>query len=198
MEALEKRNLIIKKCYKLLLQKGFDGVSISDIQKECGTARGLLYHYFGSKEELFYEVVSKMVLPQFFINNNDIGVLNLRGTLKYICNQYLQNCFSDNLQGISLLNYDFLIYRTIQECPEIKAQYREIQNNEHEVIKCAIERSIANGEMKTDVTPSELAYFISSLIDGVWLNSLSQGDPYVLITQLENMLALNLQLLNHK
>jgi AcrR family transcriptional regulator len=32
-------------------------VSISDIATEAGTARGLLHHYFGSKRELYLEVV---------------------------------------------------------------------------------------------------------------------------------------------
>lgn len=198
MEAQEKRDFIIRKCYKLLLLKGFDGVSISDIQKECGVARGLLYHYFGSKEELFYEVVSNIILPQFIISKSQVSNLNLRDTLLYICNQHHQICLTDELQGVSLLNYDFLIYRTTQESPLIGKQYEEIRKQEQEVVIGGIERSIANGEMRADVNHAELAQLITSLIDGTWLNALSQGDPELLITQLKKMVALNLHLLNHK
>ena len=198
MEVQDKRDFIIRKCYKLLLLKGFDGVSISDIKTECGVARGLLYHYFGSKEELFYEVVSSIILPQFIIEESCVCNLNLRDTLTYICNQYHQICLVDGLEGVSLLNYDFLIYRTTQESCEIRDQYDHIRKQEQTVILNAIERSIASGDMRADVNRAELAQLITSLLDGAWFNSLAQGDANVLIAQLKKMVELALQLLNHK
>lgn len=198
MNTLAKQNYIINKCYKLLLKKGFDGVSVSDIQKECNVARGLLYHYFRSKEELFYEVVSKIIIPQLCIPIEETFNMNLRDTLKYICNRYYQMCINDELEGVSLLNFDFLIYRAIQESPEIKSQYEQIQRQEQKVVKIAIEQSIANGEMVSDIDTNELAILTTSLIDGVWLNSLNQGEVSVLFKQLENIISLHLRLLNHK
>ena len=198
MEVQDKRDFIIRKCYKLLLLRGFDGVSISDIQTECGVARGLLYHYFGSKEELFYEVVSTIILPKFVIQESCVDQLNLRDTLMYLCNQYHQVCIIDELEGVSLLNYDFLFYRATQESSEIRDQYEKIQKQEREVVANAIERSIANGEMRTDVNHAELAQLITSLLDGAWFNSLPQGDPMILTAQLKKMVELTLHLLNHK
>lgn len=50
---MKTREFILEKTFGLLLQKGYDGVSVSDIQQLTGMARGLLYHYFGSLEQLF-------------------------------------------------------------------------------------------------------------------------------------------------
>lgn len=50
---MKTREFILEKTFGLLLQKGYDGVSVSDIQQLIGMARGLLYHYFGSLEQLF-------------------------------------------------------------------------------------------------------------------------------------------------
>lgn len=49
---MKTREFILEKTFGLLLQKGYDGVSVSDIQQLTGMARGLLYHYFGSLEQL--------------------------------------------------------------------------------------------------------------------------------------------------
>lgn len=198
MKALEKRNYIIEKCYRLLLQKGFDAVSISDIQKECGVARGLLYHYFGSKEELFYEVVRKVVLSKFFIHIDETSKMNLRALLGHTCNKYREILLIDKLEGISLVNYDFLIYRAVQESAEVRLLNDTLRSHEKDAVKRAILQSIENEDMKICVDPDDLALFIVSLIDGVWMNSLEQGSSEELITRLENMLALNLSLLNHK
>ncbi len=198
METQEKRTYIINKCYKLLLLKGFDGVSISDIQKECGVARGLLYHYFGSKEDLFYEVVSKVTLPKFYISCEDTNNMNLRETLNYIYYRYYEICINDELKGISLLNFDFLTYRATQENMSIRAQYEEGQAQELKILKIAIEQSVANGDMETDVDHNELALFTTSLISGIWMNSLYEGDIDALFKRLRDVLSLHMTLLKHK
>ncbi len=198
MEAQEKRRYIITKCYKLLLLKGFDGVSISDIQKECGVSRGLLYHYFGSKEDLFYEVVSKVTLPKFYISSDETCGMNLREALTYIYDKYYKICINDELKGISLLNFDFLTYRATQESKIIRTQYEEVQSQELKVLKIAIDESVMNGDMIIDVNHRELAIFTSSLISGIWMNSLYEGDIDVLFKRLEDVLTLHLTLLKHK
>lgn len=54
---MKTREFILEKTFGLLLQKGYDGVSVSDIQQLTGMARGLLYHYFGNQERLFEEAL---------------------------------------------------------------------------------------------------------------------------------------------
>lgn len=40
-------------------QHGLEGASMDNIARRCGRTKQLLYHYYGSKERLFAEVVSK-------------------------------------------------------------------------------------------------------------------------------------------
>lgn len=198
MNRAVKQDYIIEKCYKLLLTKGFDGVSISDIQKECNVARGLLYHYFGGKKALFYEVVSKIVFPKLHISTEATSNMNLREVLIYMCDQYYQMCLNDGIEGVSLLNFDFLVYRATQESAEIKLQYEMIRRQERMVVKLAIERSIANGEMISSVEANDLSTLTISLIDGIWMSSLFDGEIRELFKRMDSTLSLHLQLLNHK
>lgn len=50
------REKIIQAARRSFAEKGHDGVSMSEIAKSAGVKKALIYYYFPSKEDLFYEV----------------------------------------------------------------------------------------------------------------------------------------------
>jgi AcrR family transcriptional regulator len=50
---------IIKAATELFMHLGLDGTSLDDISKKAGVNRGLIYHYYKTKEFLFDQVLSK-------------------------------------------------------------------------------------------------------------------------------------------
>lgn len=57
MDPDARRDQILRVAARLFSRRPYGDVSISDIATAAGTARGLLHHYFGSKRELYLEVV---------------------------------------------------------------------------------------------------------------------------------------------
>lgn len=57
----ERRGQILAAARRLLSARPYSDVSIADIAAEAGVARGLLHHYFGSKRDLYLEVVRDVV-----------------------------------------------------------------------------------------------------------------------------------------
>jgi AcrR family transcriptional regulator len=57
----ERRRQILGCARRLFSERSYDAVSTSDIAREAGVARGLLHHYFGTKRELYLEVVRQLV-----------------------------------------------------------------------------------------------------------------------------------------
>jgi AcrR family transcriptional regulator len=57
----ERRRQILLAAKKLFSTRGYDAVSSADIAAEAGVARGLINHYFGTKRDLYVEVVRDMV-----------------------------------------------------------------------------------------------------------------------------------------
>jgi len=55
----EKRESIINSAIKVFATKGFENARISDIASEAGTAYGLVYHYFDSKEDLLKKIIEE-------------------------------------------------------------------------------------------------------------------------------------------
>jgi TetR/AcrR family fatty acid metabolism transcriptional regulator len=50
--AAEKRRLILDAAVRVFARQGFHACRVADIADEAGVAYGLVYHYFGSKDEV--------------------------------------------------------------------------------------------------------------------------------------------------
>ena len=50
--AVDKRRLILDAAVRVFARQGFHTARVSDIADEAGVAYGLVYHYFGSKDEV--------------------------------------------------------------------------------------------------------------------------------------------------
>ncbi len=57
----ERRERILSAARKLFSERGYGAVSTTGIAAEAGVARGLINHYFGTKRDLYVEVVREMV-----------------------------------------------------------------------------------------------------------------------------------------
>ncbi len=57
----ERRRQILACAKRLFSERNYASVSTSEIAKEAGVARGLLHHYFGTKRDLYLEVVRSMM-----------------------------------------------------------------------------------------------------------------------------------------
>lgn len=58
-----RKELLFKAAFKLFVTKQFDGVSISDIEKETGLTRGAVFYYAETKRDL-YEMVMRHYLVE--------------------------------------------------------------------------------------------------------------------------------------
>jgi AcrR family transcriptional regulator len=56
-----RRREILAAARKLFSERGYSAVSTTELANEAGVARGLINHYFGTKRELYVEVVREMV-----------------------------------------------------------------------------------------------------------------------------------------
>jgi len=57
----ERREQILSAALRVFAGKGYAAAKISDIVARSGVSHGLIYHYFASKEEIFYELLKRAV-----------------------------------------------------------------------------------------------------------------------------------------
>ena len=61
LEPDERRRQLLTAAQSLFSERHYGAVSLDEIAAEAGVARGLINHYFGTKRDLYVEVVREMV-----------------------------------------------------------------------------------------------------------------------------------------
>lgn len=69
----ERRKEIISVAKKMFLEGEYDKTTMNDIVNIIGVAKGTVYHYFKSKEELLDAVVESMADDYFLVVKNALG-----------------------------------------------------------------------------------------------------------------------------
>jgi AcrR family transcriptional regulator len=59
LRAQERRSQLIDTALALFAEKGVERTTIKDIAERAGVAQGLVYHYFDSKDALFYAIIER-------------------------------------------------------------------------------------------------------------------------------------------
>lgn len=167
----DTKKMILEKSFALFLAKGYDGVSISDIQRVTSMGRASLYHYFDSKEGLLRDVFDFFyndLANQFKIKDYDkmtlSGYLILRRDRVMLWREYMEQ---NSGYKIEMINFMVFILTVIQYFPDLKN--RLILMTEEELLqwKAVIRNSIAKGEIRNDLDISKTARLFMGVDDGV-------------------------------
>ncbi len=57
----ERREQILSGALRVFARKGYAAAKISDIVAQSGVSHGLVYHYFASKEDIFFELLKRAI-----------------------------------------------------------------------------------------------------------------------------------------
>jgi AcrR family transcriptional regulator len=81
LEPDERREQILDCAVRLFGEHPYAAVSTTELARAAGVARGLINHYFGTKRELYLEVVRRLVtIPRFAVERLPDGPLEERVT----------------------------------------------------------------------------------------------------------------------
>ena len=145
------KDLILRKCFELLVIKGFEAVSISDIQQATGLSRGYIYHYYKSKDELLMEVTELSLLELFRIDLEHIRDYTISDMIKHIEGMYqeIYNLkLSDGITNVSIVNYDFLFYQAVTRSDAFAKRYQKVRDEELMACIIVVKNSINNLELE--------------------------------------------------
>ena len=60
----DKKQLILDRAAECFALRGFDGTTMVDVARACGTSKSHLYHYFARKEDLLFAIISEHITAQ--------------------------------------------------------------------------------------------------------------------------------------
>ena len=140
----EKRRRILRAAITVFARRGYHASKVSDVAAEAGVAYGLVYHYFGSKEELletiFRRTWANMLAAVEEVENSDVPAREqLRGIARIVL-------------GGWELDPDLirLLVREVARGPQLQQEVTEIQRA-FDALERVVARGQERGELRDDL-----------------------------------------------
>ena len=172
----DKRRVILDAAVRVFARKGYHAARVGDIAAEAGIAHGLLYHYFGSKEEVLETVFREnwRELLETFARieaSDEPPLAQLEGIAKSLLRTWRAQ---PELVTVMV--------REVARSPQLQSQVDEIRGG-FLVIQRVIERGQADGSLRPELD-ARLASWIfygglEELLTGWVLGQLPDGDEEV-------------------
>ena len=172
----DKRRVILDAAVRVFARKGYHAARVGDIAEEAGIAHGLLYHYFGSKEEVLETVFREnwRELLETFARieaSDEPPLAQLEGIAKSLLRTWRAQ---PELVTVMV--------REVARSPQLQSQVDEIRGG-FLVIQRVIERGQADGSFRPELD-ARLASWIfygglEELLTGWVLGQLPDGDEEV-------------------
>jgi len=139
---------------------GLGGARVDKIAETSGANKGMIYHYFGGKEELFAAVVEDAYLG---IRSQErlLGLLDLKPSeaIKKLV-EFTWEYYLENPEFITLVNSE-----NLHEARHIAGskQLRKLQKEYVETVREILERGAASGEFRKDIDATQLCITIAAI-----------------------------------
>ena len=146
---------------ELFMKQGYYATSISDIAKQAGISKGLLYNYYKGKEGLLTEMVEARIREVVEVMEEAVALETPSEQLKYIVNGAI-----DNIHKKPEVHRFYLHLQTQPEADEelIKYSHRIIEENTRQFeLQCKIFERMGEKE------PRKRSLYFSSVLQGIML-----------------------------
>ncbi len=156
---------LLRVATRLFARNGFEGTSVQDIVDAAGVTKGAMYHYYGSKDDLLYEVYHQLLTMQTTRLND---IVKGSGTPE----ERLRAAAIDVVVS-SLDNLDDMIvfFRSLHMLPEDRqTQIRAERRAYHDQFKALVEEGMADGTFRTEVPADIVVHYYLSAVNqiGAW------------------------------
>ena len=156
---------LLRVATRLFARNGFEGTSVQDIVDAAGVTKGAMYHYYGSKDDLLYEVYHQLLTMQM-IRLTDI----VKGSGS--AEERLRLAAIDVVES-SLANLDDMIvfFRSLHMLPaDRQIQVRAERRAYHDQFRGLVEEGMAAGSFRTAVPADVVVHYYLSAVNqiGAW------------------------------
>lgn len=145
------KELLIEKTFFLMIEKGYDKFSVSDIQKSLGMSRSVLYKHFKTKSELVFETCKHYFFEMFFPNVDELDKVSFKEFMDR-SNQNFRKLFKNFSKNsgvkISVLKYNILFIEVMKH----ESLFNDFIHEEYSRLLVVLRNAKARGEIKKNVS----------------------------------------------
>jgi AcrR family transcriptional regulator len=176
----QTKEFILKTAFSLFIQKNFKAVTLKEIVDKTGLSKGAFYHYYTSKEKLFFEVVNTFFFKAILIDYNRLRKSSLKEFYTDYANHVQKNIKElkeDFFLGDPEVNINFvnILFDAINLFPGFREKL--LKTFDDEIIAWTKMITIArrNNEFKSPMTDEQIARMFIYSSDGISLRLLFEG-----------------------
>ncbi len=167
------REHILFTALKLILKKGYGNITMNELVEASGLSKGAFYHYFKSKDQIYYETLEKYFfsyMASFDLTYNK--ALPFRSNLHQILTMFTE--FASEIETmIGPENPMISYYNTLLESAIRSDDIRKKVSNFYELwldsISGWIRIAQSNNEIDPNLDPEILSKHIAGLMEGVMI-----------------------------
>ena len=147
-------------CFRLLLLRSIDGLSVPDIEKELGITRGSIFYYADTKIELFQQILEYYVVEKQCLDNKmkyeddftlkqfiEAYLNGVRATMKSLLDE-IDNSIS---KAEACHGYINLLLQMKRHFPKLFDRFQRQREDEEKVWRKMISQAKERGELRADV-----------------------------------------------
>ncbi|MBP7095847.1 MAG: TetR/AcrR family transcriptional regulator [Spirochaetia bacterium] len=177
-KAKGTKQAIFEAALRLFREKGFDAVTVEDIAREAGTAKGSFYTYFRTKSDIIIEEFRAIdgFYREWSRNLKRYGgareklVAFARAQLRYVRDKV----------GVATLKQ---LYANNILQPDVEKVLIDTGRYLHELVRGVMEEGQASGEFRTDLPPDRLALLHDRSFRSVFLDWAISNDGFDLVKE---------------
>ena len=166
----DARQRLVQAALKLFATRGYHNTSISDILRESGCTRGLLYYYFSSKEELGYAAIDetlRLLREQgsgSHLQIDEQPIDRLLWVVDSLPNVTKSEATASSGTDIAVRMASVHEGFRKRLSPELDAMLKQAEQNTR--------RGVADGQIANSVDPVQLVHLAATICAGIQMGSL--------------------------
>ncbi len=169
----EKAKRIIDAMRRSVAQRGTAGSTFDHVSREAGVSRGLLYYYFGTKEQLLVEAVRRDCQLRMELLERQLATAKTADDFIGLMVQNLEDTVSEDPDFLTLL---FELFTLSRRNADIAVEYAGLMRGTREQVAGMLAVAQRDGILRLHAEPEAVAEVIFSLGDGLALRMLSEPD----------------------
>ncbi len=157
----DRREFIVRKAMELYALKGYQNVSITDLQFALDMGRGTLYYYFRDQDELFQTCMEKYFLePKHRALNNvpeGAGIETMIATITGYLHSLEEALMTFDTKTINTSNVNDLMFTAYSKFPALHRKAQRLALKELELWRKAIYTDQRAGLIRRDIDREQIA-----------------------------------------
>ncbi|RKT71595.1 TetR family transcriptional regulator [Saccharothrix variisporea] len=161
----QRRREIVEALWHIASTRGLEGVSLGEVATAAGVSKGLVQHYFGTRDQLLMHATGYLRerVEQRIAARVAAAPDSASGTLRAVLVALLPT--DDDSRTESLVANAFLV--RAHNDPVLTARFREGTSQVRNALTAAIGAAQRDGDLRADLDPAREADLLLALVSGL-------------------------------